>query len=661
MPAFQLPSQHSAPRGSRRVRAATLCTALIAGAPIPVSFTAQASSDHSENHVLGRILVTGTLEQIRYEEAPGGYSEIASDTIRQRPVTSLDSLLSELPGADVRRERGGGGVPQIRGLDREHTLVLINGRRISNTDRLFPHANFRMGQVPPAAIERIEVVRNPASSVYGADALGGAINIITRPPRDEWSGSLGARFGSTEQSGGTEQNYTLFGAGPLGERSAGMVTLDFTHAAAIPNRNDPQRDSTEEREAVSGFASLHFEPTQQDQEVELFYSAVQEDRHFNDVMDLDRDLFQYTGGIRHRYFASSWRSQVDLYRSESRSEEHNLKREDRYAEETLQAQATYYWLPTQETTVAANLRRERYRRDRDGQPDLHERSADHRGAVLEQRSYWLDERWITTLGIRIDGHSDYASQNSARVGSVYHFTDQLRLKADYAEGYTAPDLRRTSPDYVFTHPPSDGNVVRHGNPDLSPEQVKSYSAGIEFEDRQRRAAATWFRNEISNLIEASAVDGLASPPYDDEIWERWEYQNINRAVTNGVELEAAYAWLNGHQIRGNYTYLQAFDKDRDVDLQRRPEHRLNAVAEVTPWHGARVNLRYQYTGEQQFGGHTLPGYSVFHTGISQAFGTHLTVQAGVENLTDLQLQELDEHFPFEQRGRFYYAAANWQW
>ncbi|MCG5549418.1 TonB-dependent receptor plug domain-containing protein [Halorhodospira halochloris] len=644
-----------------RLRATFLCVALLSVPPISAS-NAEGNDAHQEEvQEMERVIVTGTLERLRYEEAPSGYSEISSEVIDLRPATTIDELLSELPGADIRRERGGSGVPKIRGLDREHTLVLIDGRRISNTDRLFPHSNFRMGQIPQAAIERIEVVRNPASSVYGADALGGAINIITRAPSDEWAGTLRGRLGSTDQSGGTEQNYSLFSAGPLGDAISGMVTIDVTDVEAIPNRDDEERDSTEAREALSGFASLRFKPGRGSHEGELFFSAVQEERHFNDVMDLDRDLFQYTAGLRHRFSAPDWDTQVDIYRNESSSEELNLKREDYYAEDSFEAKATYYWGPTQETTFAGDARRERYSRDRDGEEDISERSADHRGAVFEHRSYWLNEDWVTTLGLRLDGHSDYSSQSSARLSTVYRFSDHLRIKADYAEGYTAPDLRRSSADYVFTHPPSDGTVVRHGNPELSPEEVQSYSAGIEFEDRQRRAAATWFRNEITNLIEAGPVSGLADPPYDDEIYDRWEYQNISNAVTNGLELEAGYAWRNGHQIRGNYTYLQAFDEDRDVDLQRRPEQKFNLTADVVPWHGAKLNLRYQYTGEQIFGDNELPDYSLFHAAISQDIGERLNVQAGVENIADLQLQELDENFPFEHRGRFYYAAANWEW
>lgn len=610
---------------------------------------------------LDTVVVTGSLDAIRLEQAPSGYSEVGRAAIERRPVTSLDGILRGLPGIDVRQERGGGGVPRIRGLDSEHTTVLVNGRRIANTDRLFPHANFRMGQVPPAAIERVEVVRSPTSSVYGADALGGAINIITRPPAHQWTGAIGSRYGTLESGrGGEEMNHSLFVGGPLSQRVRAMAALEHTDIQATRDPERPQADATEARTALSGYSSLFLDPIP-NQQVELFYNAVCEERLYEDLMDIDRELFQYTAGITHEYFGAAWETQVHLYRSESRSEELNLERKDHYREEVVQAKASYAWHDNHRITVGTDYRQERYRRDRNGRPDLSQRTAEHRGAMLENRSHWFDERLTVNLGVRADNPSNYASQITSRAASVLAITPSTQIKAEYAEGFTAPDLRRSHPDYVFTHPPSDGSVVRHGNPDLEPETISSVSAGIDYQDGPRYASATYFHNEIDNLIEARPADGMASPPYDDPIWERWEYQNISQAVTKGFELEGGWNTESGHRIRANYTYLSTEDCERNAPLMRRPEYTASLLAETVPWPGGALSLRAEWKGSQAFGDRTLSGYELFHLGASQTVGDRFVIRGGVENIEDMRLRELDPDYPFEHRGRFYHLSANWQW
>ncbi|MEP1448244.1 MAG: TonB-dependent receptor [Paraglaciecola sp.] len=152
---------------------------------------------------LERIVVTATGFEQKLTAAPASISIITEDDIRSRPFTTLLDAIKYQEGVDVgsSRDKTGQGSISMRGLTSEYTLILVDGKRQNNHGDIYPN-NFggnAFGHIPPMdAIERIEVIRGPASTLYGADALGGAINIITKKSHGKWSGSL--TFGRSLQS-----------------------------------------------------------------------------------------------------------------------------------------------------------------------------------------------------------------------------------------------------------------------------------------------------------------------------------------------------------------------------------------------------------------------------------------------------------------------------
>ena len=91
------------------------------------------------------------------------------------------------------RQVGGRKTLALRGLEGKHTLTLIDGRRISPSDDVVGHSDYQYGWLPMSAVERIEIIRGPMSALYGSEALGGVINLITRQPKDKWIGSVSLR------------------------------------------------------------------------------------------------------------------------------------------------------------------------------------------------------------------------------------------------------------------------------------------------------------------------------------------------------------------------------------------------------------------------------------------------------------------------------------
>ena len=170
---------------------------------------------------LDQVVVTASGFEQKITAAPASISVITQQELTTRPYMTLLDAVRDLEGVDVgeTRDKTGQGTISMRGMGSDYTLVLVNGRRQNNHGDIYPN-NFggnQFNHIPPLdAIERIEVIRGPASTLYGADAMGGVINIITRRSLDRWSGSatLGRTF-ETDDQFGDDSTADVYLTGPL--------------------------------------------------------------------------------------------------------------------------------------------------------------------------------------------------------------------------------------------------------------------------------------------------------------------------------------------------------------------------------------------------------------------------------------------------------------
>jgi len=202
---------------SRCPLGAALLVALAAPA-----FAFAAADAAGEPRTLDQVVVTASGFEQKITDAPASISVVSREELSKRPYTSLVDALRDVEGIDVGMEttdKNGRATISMRGMPSEYTLVLIDGRRQSNVGQLYPN-NFGGGQfayLPPLdAIERIEVVRGPMSTLYGSDAMGGVINIITRRNQDSWHGSVTQGFTvQQDDQFGDARTTDIYLTGPL--------------------------------------------------------------------------------------------------------------------------------------------------------------------------------------------------------------------------------------------------------------------------------------------------------------------------------------------------------------------------------------------------------------------------------------------------------------
>lgn len=191
-------------------------------APLAASETVETEEQSSERLMrMNEIVVTASGFEQKLVDAPASISIVDSEELKERPYITLIDAVRDLEGVDVGEtsDKTGQRTISMRGMGSDYTLILVNGKRQNNHGDIYPNSfsGNQFNHIPPLdTIERIEVIRGPASTLYGSDALGGVVNIITKRTMDRWTGSgTVSRSIQENDSFGDDTTVDLFVSGPI--------------------------------------------------------------------------------------------------------------------------------------------------------------------------------------------------------------------------------------------------------------------------------------------------------------------------------------------------------------------------------------------------------------------------------------------------------------
>ena len=611
------------------------------------------------------MIVTATRTQTELENAPGAVTVIDRQMIEEAPARDLVDIIAETPGISlIGTGVGGRKTLSIRGADSRHTLILIDGRRIAASDAVIGHSNFENSWVPLEEIERIEVVRGPLSSLYGSEALGGVINIITKVPTDTWSGQVKLGGGVPEGDGGESINSGVaINGAVIPGRVAASVSAGYIHERAIPDEDNPAISEIEGREIYSFSPKIYLTPTK-NHRIELFASIVNEERDYvstsrNAKIDYTNELDKYTAGISWSGTTGPLESKIDLYRSqidkvsikETAATGVKSKTPDKATNDVVNAQ-TSMQLGFNLFTLGGEWREESI--EADSLDDIGgEESVTYKSAFAQDEITLFNDRLLLTPGLRYDHHEYFGSEVSPRLYALVKVTDRINLKAGYGHAFNAPTAKQTSPGYNA----SSGPHSFIGNPDVKPETSDSYEVGVEYFGSTVTARAFYFYNEIDDLI---GYDLVSYDPMTSRM--TFTPDNVDKARIQGVETELELRLPHNLELVTSYNYLDAEDAENDIPLAGRPEHLVNVrLRHHLERFGLSSVLRYQYTGEQHYEDddgnmERVTGYSLLAFSITKELTSFLSLQLGVENLGDVRLADKSEYIPYSERGRYVYAT-----
>ena len=545
---------------------------------------------------LNPLVVTASRSEHSLADAPASVSVITAEQIKARGAGNLLEALRGVPGLSLNgRQVGGRKTLSIRGAEDRHTLVLIDGRRISSTDDTIGHSDYQYGWVAMEQIERIEVVRGPMSALYGSEAVGGVINIITRKGGQQWHGGASVRGELGEGPAGDGHQMSASASGPLGEWFDLALGVEDRRRAPTPRPENKATSDIEGQDRQRGNLRLGFTPSEgQRLQLDMLRSEETRRRHEQNTRLPARPYYLDTYDLQRRQDALTWQADWSLLRSELRYSEAefevNNKRSNNIAPTRPQRLEDRVWdgnlafaLGDSHSLTLGAERREEFLENAGltGGSD----SALHK-ALYVQDEIALADGWALTLGTRLDHHAIFGSESSPRAYLVWRASPELTIKGGYGEAFRAPTLKQISPNYVG----AEGPHTFLGNADIQPETSRSWEIGADWRDEQSAYTATLFRSEIKDLIYYNLLRRVGPRSI-------YQYDNISEARIDGLEVALRRALGGGFSLASSMTWLDARDRDSDDKLTGRPE--FSATPSLAWQQGAwGAELEWQYIGQQ---------------------------------------------------------------
>lgn len=618
-------------------------------------FASPASADDAS---VSEVVVTATNTPVAIEGVPASVTVITQDDIRRRFAYDLADILEGAPGVTV----GGAGMTRrnisIRGMSAEHTLFLVDGQRVTSSLSAMAHSDFDLAWVPVEAIDRVEVVRGPMSSLYGSDALGGVVNVITRRPTETWIRSASVMGGHFDGGEGDAVQAAAYLAGPLVEDRLGVAfSLSASGRKDTPLLENARLSELEGRRNIGGEATLTWTPDA----AQRFDFAVAygEDARWRDTSTTATppkyykyydDIERLRLAVRHTGDWSWGETTLRAYRARldrgnRRTGGETPTAPQTMTEDLLEGFATVDRFARHRITAGVNLRGEQLK---DATVNRQAKARSDQYAVFAQDEFAVSERLSVVGGVRFDHHEAYDWQSSPRLYAVFQATPQLTLKGGVGAGFKSPTLKQLSPEYVAI---GGGNrFYIYGAPGLRPETSTSYEASVEYRSARWRIQATAFRNDLENLIETYCVSSCGV-----RLKEIRNYRNVSEARTEGLELFGEMTLPGSLALNASVSRLEAENRQTGAALNERPEAAATVTLDWRPSETRAAFLRARYTGRQYVASGSsqvkLPDYAIWSAGLKQALNERVEFSVELDNIGDERLAETSSLFTYAEPGR----------
>ena len=608
------------------VRRALGSAALLAHAAVP-AWSDTGLDRAADAAALQTVVISATRIPTPELELASSVTVVTAEEIAARQERTFAEVLKNIPGLNVVQQGGPGAETSVfmRGTNSNHTKVLVDGIDVSDPSNV--NAAFDFGQLLTQDIERVEVLRGPQSGLYGSDAIGGVINVITKAgsgPMQLSASVEGGTFASFNQAAAVSGSQGAFhysanaahlhaGATPVtpldvlapGEHRIDDYYDNFTVSSKLGFDLTPELDLG----LVARYTNTHLRYTGEDFSTFPALPATQQSASNTDqyygrasahLVSLDGRLNQTLGVAYTRNQTRTLQPQIP----ESPNTGKRLKVDWQGAIRVSSAHSVLLGLEDARDEISAPI------------------SASTRiaSAYVELQSQ-LGAHWFSALNARYDDNDRFGSKVTYRIAPTWvSSASGTKLKASVGTGFKAPtlsELFQSFPPFFFA------------NPDLQPESSVGYDLGIEqgFGGGMVRIGATWFYNRIRDLI-ATDVTGTT-------------YANVGRASTDGAEGFVAYQPVKQLILRLDYTHTEATDDLLHQELLRRPKHKgnLNATWQATDallLNASVLAVSSWVDGNRDFSIPRLdaPGYTTVNLAASFALSRQLAVFGRIDNLLD---------------------------
>ncbi len=624
-------------------------------------------------------------------DTAGSFSIITPEDIKSSNASSLQNILEETVGINVTsNDRSINGRKNItfRGMSPEHTAILINGKRISNTDAQIGHSDFQYSWIPLSAISKIEVVRGPMSSLYGSKALGGVINVITKKPTENFEGSLDlkySRLNNTNQ--GQQKDISLIVSGQATDKLALSVFAQKQILDSVDNKDGVKSEknvynpSEFEGKDITNLMFNAWYSIDDTQEVSLSVLKGNEKRdayamdlfgtiqrgdiknpvnsYFDKLYDIDKNHYS----LEYSKFFNKASLNLKAYTTRSDIHSQAFRYTHKLKDNVGAIESTFENFDNHYIVLGADLRKEYYEKaiDSDGISSPFKNDITYK-SVYFQDEIGINDKLLVTFGGRYDKHDEFGGEFSPKAYGVYKLDDIQRVKLGYGRGFNAPTLTQISDEYVFSNP-SAGHAFM-GNSKLNPEISNTFELSYEYNGENDLFKTTAFYTKVKDLISFAKTNKKAGTNYNTGKPIYYEiYSNINSSELKGIELE--YTRMNiieNLDFNFFYTFLDTKDKENNRELNFKPKHKINSGVKYYFDDTLSTNLSVTYTGKQKNYDDRentltkMDGYVTSKFQLSKDFSKNLNMRIGIDNIGNKQLAD---EFNYQLRERTYYISLGY--
>ncbi|MFC2140409.1 TonB-dependent receptor plug domain-containing protein [Candidatus Auribacterota bacterium] len=614
-----------------------------------ISGTTKAAKIQRANEVI----VTATKTPTALREIASSLTLITQADIKESKPQTVSELLKTVTSLDMVESGGLGktGSAFIRGANSEHTLVLINGITLNNpiaAGRHFDFANLTID-----GIERIEIIRGPQSTLYGSDALGGVINIITKKGIEGFQ-ALGSIEISSYHT--FKENLSLSGGREKGNYFFTLSRIDSDgFSSASESLGNSESDSYHNSTFIGNINSslsknlklklfLRFVDFESD--IDNGGGAGQDDP--NHI--LDGTSYQIKSAVDVSILDNRWQQNFSVSYAKNNRNDNNPTDDDHpldlarssFEGKSLQFDWQHTVTPNQYNIISGGLNYEEERGSSSYysesiwgpfSSDFDEKKGETTGIYLQDQIK-IANSFYPTIGIRYDQHNKFGNKTTYKIAPAYILEKtNTKFKGSYGTGFKSPSLFQLYSSY--------------GDENLDPEKSKGYDIGIEqllFEEKLS-LELVYFYNDFDDLID---YDFAAS-----------KYLNVKQAETKGIEFNLNLALLKNLNLKANYTYLKSKDKDNNHELIRRAKHKGNMALFFACSEKLNLNFYIKYVGtrkDKDFS--TFPvmivsrdSYTLVDVIASYQLNDHFQIFGKVTNLSDKNYEQV---LGFETAGRAFY-------
>ncbi len=656
---------------------------------------------------LGEVLITATRTVRQLSSLPIPAQTISKKELGHTNTIRLNDILNEQTGLITIPDFGGGEGIQLQGLDSQYTLILVDGVPLIGRSA----GTLDLSRVTVGNIKQIEIVKGASSSLYGSEALGGVINIITEKPEHGFGGNVNYRLGAFNTNDvSTTVDY----------KKEKLGISAFINRLSSDGYDLIEDDNLNTVEPFSNY-TLNTKFTYDFTEnTDLFVSA----RYYTQNQDFvaseslkgETNINEWNTHLQlnHEY-SNKWSSYFEFYATRYKADEFlddsdGSRFSDNFFNQLMiRPEIRAIYDPKEKSTFIGGLG---FNYETLERTDFTDKPIFNSPYVYLQYDLSPTSKLNIIVGARFDSHNEYASQFSPKVALRYEFNDKLALKGSVGYGFKAPDFRQLYFDFTNAtvgYTVLGYNAVSTAIPLLEEqEQIANIIVPIsEFQDELKPESSiginigvdyklissikfniNLFRNAIDNLIDTRII---ASKTNGQNVFS---YFNVNEVYTQGLEFNASWKPSNEFKITGGYQLLYAKDKEAErafengevfarenpisssfqlekneyFGLYNRSRHMANLKLFCTiPKYKLNANIRATYRSKYGLfdtngNGYLdnydtfVDGYSIIDIALNKTFYENYKLGFGVDNLFDFTDTQNISNIP----GRIIYGKLNIQ-